>query len=312
MHRTGIKIRTWAQAAATIVSNGYLKGFTNGNIYTGQLKHVCVPTLNCYSCPAAMYSCPIGAMQVTIAGAGGLDLTAMHTIGARISAIATSLPLMVIGFLALIGAFVGRAPCGWLCPFGWLQELLNKIPTPKFKGPEFLKYLKYVILIVFVFALPAFWLDEFDGGEPSFCKYICPAGTLEGGYPLALLKPDLRSQLGWLFTWKSFLLAVFLGLALFFRRPFCRWFCPLGAFYAPFNKISIFKLELDKDTCINCGLCNKVCPVSIKVTENIDNAECLRCLDCKNVCPKGCISFSATSSKKALTGVETPVETQQP
>ncbi len=291
MHRTGIKIRTWAQAAATVVSNGYFKGLTNGNIYTGQLKHVCVPTLNCYSCPAAMYSCPIGAMQVTVAGAGGIDLTAIHTWGARLSAIATSFPLMVIGFLALIGAVVGRAPCGWLCPFGWLQELLNKIPLPKFNGSGFLKYVKYVILIVFVFALPAFWLDEFDGGEPFFCKYICPAGTLEGGYPLAILKPDLRKQLGWLFTWKSFLLLLFLGLSMLFRRPFCRWICPLGAFYAPFNKVSIYRLELDKDTCINCGLCTKVCPVNLNVPEDIQSAECVRCLDCKSICPKGCISF---------------------
>lgn len=229
-------------------------------------------------------------------------MTALHTITARISAIATSFPMLVIGFLALIGAFIGRAPCGWLCPFGWLQELLNKIPVPKFNGPIFLKYLKYIILIVFVFALPAFWLDEYDGGEPSFCKYICPAGTLEGGYPLAILQPGLRAQLGWLFAWKSFLLAIILGLAMFIRRPFCRWGCPLGAFYGPFNKISIYRLELDKETCIDCGKCNKVCPVSIEVTKDIHSAECLLCLDCKAVCPKGCISFSTRGNSNMASG----------
>jgi len=215
MHRPGLKIRFWSQAAATIGSNAYLVGLKTGNLYTGVLKHACVPTLNCYSCPAALFACPIGAMQVTVAGAGGLDLTALHTIGARLAAISTSLPLLVIGFLALIGGIVGRAACGWICPFGWFQELLNRIPSPKFNGPQVLKYLKYLILIVFVFLLPAFWLDEYDGGEPSFCKYICPAGTLEGGLPLAYLQPGLRSQLGWLFTWKATLLALLIAAAVF-------------------------------------------------------------------------------------------------
>ncbi|GAB4267425.1 MAG: 4Fe-4S binding protein [Candidatus Rifleibacteriota bacterium] len=309
MHRTRITIRNWAQAAATLATNGYLKGFTTGTIYTGPLKHVCVPTLNCYSCPAAMYSCPIGAMQVTVAGAGGLDLTAFHTIAERITAIATSVPMLVIGMLSLIGAFVGRAACGWVCPFGWLQELLNKIPLPKFRGPDFLKYLKYAILIVFVFVLPAFWLDEFDGGEPTFCKFICPAGTLEGGFPLAILKPDLRSQLGWLFTWKAFTFAIILVLSMVFKRPFCRWLCPLGAFYAPFNRISLYKLELDKDTCIKCGKCIKVCPVSIQVTDDIESGECVRCMECKEVCPAKCITFSrAQNSEFSEKAIEKTIE----
>lgn len=298
-----MNVRFLTQAISTLVSNAYLKGLQAGSLYTGNLKHICVPTLNCYSCPAAMYSCPIGALQVTIAGAGGLDLTAFHTIGARLSAIATSLPLLVIGFLMLTGGLIGRAACGWLCPFGWLQELLNRIPSPKFNGPEFLKYLKYVILIVFVFLLPAFWLDEFDGGSPTFCKYICPAGTLEGGLPLAYLQPGLRSQLGWLFTWKTSLLALILLLSVFFRRPFCRWLCPLGAFYAPFNRVSIFRINFDKASCIECGACTRKCPVSLDVPRQIDNAECLRCLECRAACPKSLISTCSvikTGSKNQL------------
>jgi len=293
MHRPGLKnIRFWSQLTATIGTNAYLTGLKTGSIYTGTLKHICVPTLNCYSCPAALFSCPIGAMQVTVAGAGGLDLTALHTIGARLSAIATSLPLLVIGFLALVGGIVGRAACGWVCPFGWFQELLHKIPSPKFAGPKILKYLKYLILVVFVFLLPAFWLDEFDGGEPTFCKFICPAGTLEGGLPLAWLQPGLRSQLSWLFTWKAFCLAALLAMAVFFRRPFCRWVCPLGAFYGPFNRVSLARIEFDKVNCIECGACSKKCPVSLDVPREVDNAECLRCLECSNVCPKNLIKVA--------------------
>ena len=292
MHRSELKIRFWSQAAATLGSNAYLVGLKTGNLYTGVLKHGCVPTLNCYSCPAALFACPIGAMQVTVAGAGGLDLTALHTIGARLAAISTSLPLLVIGFLALIGGIVGRAACGWICPFGWFQELLNRIPSPKFNGPQVLKYLKYVILIVFVFLLPAFWLDEYDGGEPSFCKYICPAGTLEGGLPLAYLQPGLRSQLGWLFTWKATLLALLIAAAVFIRRPFCRWVCPLGAFYGPFNKVSLYRIEFEKEGCIECGACSRKCPVSLDVPRQVDQAECLRCLECRDACPKQLLKIS--------------------
>lgn len=297
MHRPGLNIRFWVQAVSTLVSNAYLKGFQSGTLYTGNLKQICVPSLNCYSCPAAMYSCPIGALQVTIAGAGGLDLTAVHTIGARLSAIATSLPLLVIGFLALVGGIVGRAACGWVCPFGWLQEIIHKIPSPKFNGPQFLKYLKYIILIVFVFLLPAFWLDEFDGGEPSFCKYICPAGTLEGGLPLAYLQPDLRSQLGWLFTWKATILALIIFAAVFFRRPFCRWLCPLGAFYGPFNRVSLLKIDFNKAACIECGACSRQCPVSLDVPRQIDSAECLRCMECRSTCPKKLINIKSIKTQ---------------
>lgn len=301
-----MKIRFWVQAAATLLTNAYLKGFKAGTLYTGSLKHVCVPTLNCYSCPAAMYSCPIGAIQVTIAGAGGLDITATQGLWARLVAISTSLPMLTIGFLMLVGSIVGRASCAWLCPFGWFQELLNKIPSPKFNGPVFFKYFKYLILIVFVFLLPAFWLDEFDYGSPTFCKYICPAGTLEGGLPIAWLQPQIRSQLGWLFTWKTSLLALLLVLSVFFRRPFCRWLCPLGAFYAPFNRISLYKLEIDKDACIECGACSKKCPVSLDVPRQLDNAECLRCLECQKICPVNVISITGPGIKKA------PLKAQQP
>lgn len=280
-----MKIRRWVQITSTVSANAYVAGIKAGAIYTGPLKHACVPFLNCYSCPSALFSCPIGALQVTVAGAGGLDLTAYHTLYERFSAILTSLPVLVIGFLMLVGSFVGRAACGWLCPFGFLQDLLNKIPSPKFKGYDFLKYFKYIVLVVFVFALPAFWLDDYGMGEPSFCKYICPAGTLEGGIPLAILQPELRAQLGKLFAWKFGLLIAILLASIFIKRPFCRWLCPLGAFYGPFNKISFFKIKIDQDKCINCKACSRVCPVNLNVPEEVGSPDCLHCGDCVNVCP---------------------------
>lgn len=263
------------QIASTIASNSYLYGFKAKTIYTGTLKHGCVPFLNCYSCPGALFSCPIGAMQAIINSSGGFDLNA--------------LPYLVVGFLMAVGLLVGRAACGWLCPFGFIQDLLAKITPFKIKGWSYLKYLKYVILIVFVFCLPMFWLDEFDMGEPSFCKYICPAGTLEGGFTLALLKPDLRSQLGWLFKWKTSLLVLILLGSIVVKRPFCRWLCPVGAIYGPFNKISLFGLSMEKSKCVGCNACSKKCPVSLDVPNEIGSAECLQCAECVRICPTGCL-----------------------
>ncbi len=292
MHRTWLNLRFGVQAVTAAISNGYFKGFANGTIYQGVLKHACVPTLNCYSCPGALFACPVGAAQVAIAGGGGLDVTATHSLKDRLNVIFTSTPFFIIGFLFLIGVIFGRATCGWACPFGWLQDIANKIPSPKFKGANWLKYLKYGFLIVFVILLPAFWVDEYGGGEPSFCKFICPAGTLEGGIPLAYLNPDLRSMLGKLFAWKVTLLAILMAMMVFIKRPFCRWVCPLGAFLAPLNKVSFYKLEIEKDACISCGMCSKVCPTDLYVPDELDNCECIRCLECKNVCPKHIIKIT--------------------
>lgn len=272
-----LTIRRWVQVGSTVFGNGYLKGFKTGDIYQGTLKKGCIPFLNCYSCPGALFACPIGAMQNALSEAGAkFDINAI--------------PFLVIGFFMLIGSLIGRAICGWACPFGFLQDLLNKIPSKKFKGFNWLKYCKYVVLLLFVIILPVFCVDEYDMGAPTFCKYICPAGTFEGGIPLVLLQPNLRAQLGWLFIWKMSLLVLLLVLAVFFKRPFCRWLCPLGAFYAPFNKISLKQISINKEKCINCGKCSKVCPMDLNVPEEINSCDCIRCFDCKKDCPVKAIS----------------------
>ena len=111
-----------------------------------------------------------------------------------------------------VGALIGRFVCGWLCPFGLIQDLLHKIPFSKkitsFRGDRILRKLKYLILIVFVILLPMFLVDILGQGAPYFCKLICPAGTLEGGIPLVLLNQSLRSALGWLYVWKNVLLLI--------------------------------------------------------------------------------------------------------
>lgn len=268
--------RHTAQTIWALLTNSYILGFAQGKIYQGPLKNICVPGLNCYSCPGALGSCPVGALQAVL--------------GSRNYKFA----FYAAGFLMFTGALVGRFVCGWLCPFGLVQDLLHKIPFVKkiktFKGDHLLRKLKYVILAVFVILLPLFAVDMIGNGAPYFCKLICPAGTLEGGIPLVFANESLQSIVGWLYTWKLAILALLIILSLIIYRPFCKYICPLGAIYSVFNPLSVFRYRVDKEKCVNCGKCMQVCKMNVDVLQNINSAECIRCGACKNNCPADAIS----------------------
>lgn len=263
--------RHGAQAFWALLSNSYLPGFFQGKIYKGKLKNFCVPGLNCYSCPGAVGACPIGAMQAVI-GSWNFKFA-----------------FYVAGFLMFIGALMGRFVCGWLCPFGLIQDLLHKIPFWKkigtFRGDKLLRKLKYIVLLVFVILLPMVLVDILGQGAPYFCKLICPAGTLEGGIPLVLLNKSMQSALGWLYAWKNALLAATIILSLVIYRPFCKYICPLGAVYSVFNPVSVFRYQVDREACINCGACAEICKMQVNPAKHANHPECIRCGACKKVCP---------------------------
>ena len=264
------------QALWALLTNSYLIGFVQGKIYKGNLKKLCVPGMNCYSCPGAVGSCPIGSLQAVI-GSWNFKFA-----------------FYVAGFPVFVGALVGRFVCGWLCPFGLIQDLLHKIPFPKklrtFRGDKLLRKLKYVILVVFVILLPMFLVDVMGQGAPYFCKLICPVGTLEGGIPLALMNKSMHSVLGWLYAWKNVLLVATILLSIIIYRPFCKYICPLGAIYSVFNPISVFKYRVDESKCVSCGACSKSCKMGVDPVQNANHPECIRCGLCKKVCPTGAIS----------------------
>jgi len=200
----------------------------------------------------------------------------------------------VSGFLAFVGALVGRFVCGWLCPFGLIQDLLHKIPFLKkiktFRGGKPLRKLKYVILLFFVILLPMFLVDVMGQGAPWFCKLLCPVGTLDGGIPLVLLNKSMRSALGWLYAWKNMLLVVTIILSVMIYRSFCKYIFPLRAVYSAFNPISVLKYRVDKSKCIHCGACARTCKMQVDPVQNANHPECIRCGLCKKVCPTGAIS----------------------
>ncbi|WP_230975036.1 4Fe-4S binding protein [Aminipila luticellarii] len=265
------RFRLKVQLLWAFITNCYIIGFIQGKIYQGKIKNVCVPGLNCYSCPGAIGSCPIGSLQAVM---GSYEF---------------KFSFYVAGFLIFIGALMGRFACGWLCPFGLLQELLYKIPFFRkirtFRGDRALRYLKYVILVVFVILMPLFIVDIIGQGAPYFCKLICPAGTLEGGIPLVLMNKSLQETVGWLYAWKNFLLILTIIACLAIYRPFCKYICPLGAIYSLFNPISIFGYQINEEKCTNCNACQKVCKMNVDPVKGVRDIECIRCGKCKNICP---------------------------
>lgn len=262
-----LSARRYTQLIAAVLYNCNVKGFMQGKIFKGVTKGVCVPGLNCYSCPGAIGACPLGSLQTGL-------LSSRYKI-----------PYYVLGTLLLFGLLFGRLICGFLCPFGFFQELLHKIPTKKIKknkATRILSKLKYIILLVFVIVIPLVKL------VPGFCKYVCPAGTLEGGIPLVIKNEQLRQMVGLLFSWKAFVLALTLLVCVFCYRAFCRFICPLGALYSLFNPISIFGIKVDENKCTHCNACVRNCKMDVI---KICDTECIQCGECIKDCPENAISF---------------------
>ncbi len=192
--------------------------------------------------------------------------------------------IVIIGIGTLISMPIwGRALfCGWLCPFGALQELLNKLALfigikqkrISEKNDKFMKKIKYAVL----FMLGIVFIYSFDLGlSASSIEPFKTAITFRFNAPLMAL------------LWVGILLII----GLFVERAYCRVLCPLGASLALFGKVRIFNFLHRRIECGNpCKACNVECPTqAIKLDGNIDMNECFQCLDCqvmyfdKHKCP---------------------------
>jgi len=276
MRFTLSKIRLFVQIVYTLITNGYVYGFLNGKIYKGPMKYACVPGLNCYSCPGAIASCPLGALQATLNERN------------------IQVPFAVLGFFFIFGSIFGRFVCGWLCPFGLLQDLLYKIPIFKKRKQlphhGILKYGKYLVFFGLVIIGSSFLFTGFVK-VPAFCKYLCPSGTFMGAIPLLTGNEMLRSQIGGLFYWKMGILIFIIILSIKIYRPFCQYLCPLGAIYGWFNRFCLVQIRWDEGKCISCMACQKACPVNLKPEQISVSAECIKCGKCLEACPKDCLNF---------------------
>lgn len=272
--------RRITQVVCAVLYNCNFIGFANGRIYQGNIKGACVPGLNCYSCPGAIGSCPLGSLQSALVSAK------------------YKFNYYVLGLLLLFGVIFGRVICGFLCPFGLMQELTYKLKTPKLKKgtwSQVLSYLKYVILLVFVIGIPLV------RNNPGFCKYICPAGTLEGGLFLTAMQEQLRALTGFLFSWKVFLLIVIAVSSVFVFRCFCRFVCPLGAIYSLFHKVALCGVRVDDSKCVGCNICVRECKMDVS---RVGDRECVHCGECIRHCPVSAISFKTFNNKDDVEAVE--------
>ena len=276
------RLRLTVQLLFTIVTNGYMYGFLEGKIYQGSLKYACVPGLNCYSCPGAIAACPIGALQALLNQQG------------------FQVPFAALGVFFLFGSLLGRFVCGWLCPFGLVQDLLYKIPLFKKRkrlpGHRVLKYGKYAVLALLVGAGSMFLFGGF-AKVPAFCKYLCPSGTLLGALPLLGTNEALRSQAGGLFLWKLGILLAIVLLSVKVFRPFCQYLCPLGAVYGWFNRFSLVQIHWEKGACTGCGACERACPAALSRREISRSPECIRCGKCVEACPERCLRFTGKAGE---------------
>ena len=267
--------RLLAQLGFFILQNPFLRNFVTGDIYQGDLKRFCTPGLNCYSCPAAALSCPIGAIQLFFAG------------------VRQSISLYVTGFLLAVGVVFGRFICGFLCPMGLLQDLLYRIKSPKLiVRLRFLRYIKYIVLALFVVILPLMIRNEWSlQGLPWFCTYICPSGTIFGAIPLIGTNDFLRSMIGSTFFLKIIIAGGVVIISVFVLRVFCRVLCPLGAIYALLNPIAMLHMQCDMDKCVSCKKCAKACHIKIDPVENPNAPECFRCGKCVNACGSKALTY---------------------
>lgn len=221
-----------------------------------RLHGICGPVFHCYSCPLATFACPIGVMA---------NFSAIHVF-----------PFMAVGLLVVVGSLIGSLTCGWACPFGWLQDLLARVPLPKFRLPAWTGYLRYAVLGVLVIGIP-FFAGE---GHPLFFCSLCPAGALEGWLPNASRAALAGEGFVWANPVKVAILALVLLAATVNRRPWCTLLCPLGAIFGIFNRGSLLVLRRDSHACTNCGQCHKMCRYGVLPSDRLNNSRCVRCLEC--------------------------------
>jgi polyferredoxin len=227
-------------------------------------------------------------------------------------------PWLAIASFLLAGILTGRLLCGWICPFGFIQDLASFIRAKKMeisiKAHENARLIKYFILGITLLITATFSLSKFYKihrnyeramGVFAYAPFtaLSPAETLFAVLPKMVKgfsnviaeKPifDVLSgvlDLPPLFWIQLFILIGVLVLAVYIPRGWCRYLCPHGALMALLNMFSFMGLKRDPVRCIKgeCRECVKACPMQIRILEQpwekFNDPECIYCLKCIDAC----------------------------
>jgi len=231
-------------------------------------------------------------------------------------------PWLAIASFLVVGVLIGKSLCGWICPFGFIQDLVGFI---KRKQTEFsprthgnMIYVKYGILGITLFISATFSAaklakinESYEGAIGIFAKApfttLSPADTLFGTLPrlvrdfsnaVSANQVDILSgitSLPPLFWIQLFIMAGILVFAVYIPRGWCKYFCPHGAIMAFLNRFSFLGLRRDLYKCPKgtCRLCVEVCPMRVPILDlpwqKFSHPECIYCLKCADACPHGAI-----------------------
>jgi len=227
--------------------------------------------------------CPFGGLESLygfVSGAGFIDKTAVSAL------------ILLIGSVG-IALVMRRSFCGQICPLGALQGIFGAIGGKLFRRRPVMpaaldrpaRWLKYGILAFFVvwtWQAAALVMRPYDPWA-AYAHLTSAEVMTEFGIGVAILGISLAGSL-------------------VYERFFCKYLCPMGAFLGIFSKLSFLNIRRDADTCINCGLCDKACPMNLDVAtvDTMDSSECISCNECVNTCPvQGALEVKAGSTRRS-------------